>query len=845
MIIFVLKCANKMNLAELKEKEKAIITKIVGKGTYRKRIMEMGFTPGSDVVVVRKAPLKDPVEYEIRGSRVALRNIDASGIEVLQIDNAKEFSEEEALTLENTDISTPNIKKQIVIALIGNPNTGKTTIFNAITGKKERVANYSGVTIEQLKQEFTYQGYSMAIYDLPGVYSLTTMSESDESIRKFLREIQPDIIVNTLDASNLERNLYLTTDLIDMDTRMVIALNMMDEFNRSNKKLDIANLGILLGFPIVPLISKENKGIKLLLQKIIAVYEDKEVGVRHIHINYGSFVEEAIVKLQAEIKKVCSADFIRLYSSRFISIKLIEKDVDTIQLLSIRDDFESVKSYADNIIVQIEKEFGVDSEEVITSKKQGFIVGALRETLKLPALSVEERNSIADRILTHRYWGIPIFIVFLWMMFYVTFQLGQYPMGWIQWGVDSFSSLVGNSLSEGMLKDLLVDGILSGVGGVLIFLPNILLLYFFIALMEGSGYMSRAVFILDKSMHRIGLHGKSFIPLVMGFGCNVPAIMATRILENRNERMITMLINPFISCNARLPVYLLMTAAFFPHLSATILFSIYLLGVLLAILTAVILRKTIFKTTEMPFVMELPPYRTPSVSSLVSYMWDRAKEYLKKIAGVILIASIIFWSLSYFPKNSVRTSQLKKEQVAEIASIDSLIVSNATVNLDSLQKLKLDVNKNYTLLQKSYQCEDSYLGQFGKFIEPTIKPLGFDWKMGIGLLSGLTAKEIIVSTLAVLYHADEDSQEGESFSQRLQSQRVVEGPRKGEPVFTPLIAFVFMIFVSIYFPCVGSIIAISRESGSAKWGAFSVVYTLVLAWVISFLFYNIGLLFGL
>lgn len=831
-----------MNLTELKEGESAFISKIIGKGSYRKRIMEMGFSPGSEIRVVRKAPFKDPVEYEIRSSRVALRNIDASGIEVIKLQNASESVKFHPLTIENNEVSIPNIKKNIIIAILGNPNSGKTTLFNAITGKNERVANYSGVTIEQMKQEIILGNFSITLYDLQGVYSLTTMNDTDESVRSFLRKVQPDIIINTVDVGNIERNLYLTTDLIDMDTRMVIALNMMDEFERTNKQINVDELGVLLGFPVVPIVAKDGKGIDLLMDKVIAVYEDKEVGVRHIHINYDAIVEQSILKIQNSIKQCFSPELFRLHSSRFLSIKLLEKDVDTNRLLTSYAECDDVLHEVSRQISILEKEFGIDSEEIITSKKQGFIVGALRETLKQPALSIEERSRLADRIFTHRYFGIPIFIVFLWLMFFATFQLGKYPMSWIESGVEWVSTLIGGLMSEGMLKDLIVDGVLSGVGGVLVFLPNILLLYFFIALMEGSGYMSRAVFILDKSMHKIGLHGKSFIPLVMGFGCNVPAIMATRILENRNERMITMLINPFISCNARLPVYLLFTAAFFPTTSATMLFAVYLLGVLLAILSAILLRKTIFKTTEMPFVMELPPYRMPSANSMTSYMWDRAKEYLKKIAGVILIASIIFWTLSYFPQHSERIHLLKVEETKLISQIDSSLVLAHGLEKDSLINHKELIKSNYIQLKKSYQCEDSYLGQFGRFIEPAIKPLGFDWKMGIGLLSGLTAKEIIVSTLAVLYHADKE--DGVTLSQKIKSQKIADGDKKGQPLFTPLIAFVFMIFVSIYFPCIGSIIAISRESGSAKWGVFSVVYTMSLAWLISFLVYQVGLLLG-
>lgn len=834
-----------MNLTSLKQGDIAYISKIIGKGSYRKRIMEMGFSPGTQVLVVRKAPFNDPVEYEIRGSRVALRNVDAIGIEVVTISDQPAFLHKQELTFENSDKSIPNFNKSILVALIGNPNSGKTTLYNSLTGERDRVANYSGVTVEESRKSFKFGEYKITIVDLSGIYSLNVFNDTDRSIRKFLRDEQPDVIVNILDAGNLERNLYLTTDLIDMDTRMVIAMNMMDELERKNKVLDTEKLGVLLGFPVVPIVAKDNTGVSDLMQKIVAVYEDQDVNTRHVHINYGDIVESSILKVQNEIKKRCSHELLRLHSSRFLSIKLIEKDLDSQQFISQFSQSNEIIEEVNHQIQDLEKEFGTDSEAIVTSNKQGFIVGALRETLQgNPALSREERTLFADRILIHRFWGIPIFILFLWLMFLVTFQLGKYPMDWIQLGVHTFSDYIAGLMSAGMLKDLLIDGILSGVGGVLIFLPNILILYFFIALMEGSGYMSRAVFILDKSMHKIGLHGKSFIPLVMGFGCNVPAIMSTRMLENRNERMVTMLINPFISCNARLPVYLLFTSAFFPNSSASILFIIYLFGVILAILTAILLRKTIFKTTEMPFVMELPPYRMPSVGSLSIYMWDKAKEYLKKIAGVILIASIIFWSLSYFPLHSPRMEKAKQEELAQKTVIDLTIAQSAPLVADSLIKAKENITLNSQMLQKSYQREDSYLGQFGKFIEPVLKPIGLDWKLGISLLSGLTAKEIIVSTLAVLYHADDASKDG-TLAEKLKSQKIMDGDHKGEPVFTPLIAFVFMIFVSIYFPCIGTIIAISRESGSAKWGLFAVAYTMSLAWIISFIIFQGGKILGL
>ncbi|MEI6347310.1 MAG: ferrous iron transport protein B [Bacteroidota bacterium] len=837
-----------MNLTALKQGESAYIVKIIGKGTYRKRLMEMGFSSGTKISVIKKAPFNDPVEYELLGSRIALRNIDAAGIEIELAEKflSSNLLSDQNLTFENNTAVVPNIKKSFTVAILGNPNCGKTTVFNALTGKNDRIANYSGVTIESAYQEIEFRNYGITIFDLPGLYSLNSITDSDKSIRDFLKEKQPDIILNILDAGNLERNLYLTTDLIDMDVRMVIALNMMDEFNNANKKIDSQNLGILLGFPIVSLLEKDTPAINLLLDKIIAVFEDQEAMVRHIHINYGNILENSIRKVQNAIKQISNYDTLRLYSSRFLAIKLLEKDSETKLLLSNSNNFQQIHQVLNQQISYIEKEFALEADLVITKAKQGFITGALRETLTQPILSVEERNRIADRIFTHRFWGLPIFIAFLWLMFFTTFQLGKIPMGWIEFGVLKISQLVSSALSEGMLKDLLVDGMISGVGGVLIFLPNILLLYFFIAVMEGSGYMSRAVFILDKSMHKIGLHGKSFIPLVMGFGCNVPAIMATRMLENRNERMITMLINPFISCNARLPVYILFATAFFPHYSATILFLIYLLGVVLAILTALLLRKTIFKIVEMPFVMELPPYRLPSVSSLASYMWDRASEYLKKIAGVILIASILFWALSYFPQNSACVSEVKKELIAKQLILDQQLLHTNGVIHDSLLVQKTDMVLYYHNMEKSLQREESYLGQIGKFIEPALRPIGLDWRSGISLISGLTAKEIIVSTLAVLYQVDDDSHSHRhTLASKLQTQKVVDGPRKGEPIFSPLTAFVFMIFVSIYFPCIGSIIAISRESGSAKWGLFSVGYTLSLAWIISFIVYQGGTLLGL
>ena len=839
-----------MKLTELAEGKSGFVNKIIGRGSYRKRMMELGFVSGTKITVIRKAPFSDPVEYDIMGSRVALRNSDAEGVEI-EIEKSirkNKNTTSENITVDNISKQNKNLLKEINIAIIGNPNSGKSTIYNSITGKRERVGNYSGVTIESVNQIIKHSGYNLNIVDLPGVYSLNCISDSEKLVRDYIINNQPDIIINVVDAGNLERNMYLTTDLIDMDVKVVMALNMYDEFEKTGKKLNFNELGKLIGIPIIPTVAKENIGILKIINTVVSVYENIDNTTRHIHINYDYFVEQSIKEIQKHLKVEQNIKLSRVISSRFLAIKLLEKDKGSDVFLQNCLNFEEIKNSKLTEINKIEKEYNNDSEAVITDLKYGFISGALRETLTQSALPTQERNKIFDRIFTHKYFGLPIFIFLIWLMFFTTFSLGKFPMSWIENGVALISNLLSNNMADGMLKDLLVEGVISGVGGVIVFLPNILILFFFIALMEGTGYMSRAVFILDKSMHKIGLHGKSFIPLVMGFGCNVPAIISTRILENRSERMITMLINPFISCNARLPVYLLFIGAFFPSTSATMLFLVYLTGVLLAIITAIILRKTIFKATETSYVMELPPFRVPSVLSMLTYMWERAKEYLKKIAGVILVASVIFWALSYFPTKNERTIKANEQIKIQVASYDSLLLKIDNNQKDSILQLKQNyVNATYSKI-KSFQREDSYIGQFGHFIEPAIKPLGFDWRIGISILSGLTAKEIIVSTLSVLYQADDNDNHNavnHTLISKIKEQKYIDGDKAGKPIFTPLIAFVFMIFVSIYFPCIGSIVAISKESGSWKWGAFAVVYTMTLAWILSFIIYQLGTFFGL
>lgn len=488
-------------------------------------------------------------------------------------------------------------------------------------------------------------------------------------------------------------------------------------------------------------------------------------------------------------------------------------------------------SVAAQAIEYLEKEYNERSETVITDAKYGFIDGALKETLKIKKTDKRIEKQQFDNILTHRVWGFPVFIFFLWFMFQATFTIGSYPMEWIDAGVGWLSNWLGSVLPEGSLTDLLIDGVIGGVGGVIVFLPNILILFFFISLMEDTGYMARASFIMDKLMHKIGLHGKSFIPLVMGFGCNVPAIMATRTLENRKDRILTMLITPFMSCSARLPVYVLIISAIFPENQGFYLFLIYIIGIIIAIVTALVMKRIAFKGKEVPFVMELPPYRIPTLKNTTMHMWHKGQQYLKKMGTVILVASVIIWALSYFPRNI----DFSKDFDNEIELVNS--------NIEMSEQTKAELIHELELLKESERQEKSYIGKLGHAIEPVISPLGFDWKMGVSILTGLAAKEIVISTMAVLYQADaESSEESQTLKNKLVEQKHSTGKLKGKKVFTPLVSFAFMLFVLIYFPCVAVIAAIRKEA-STGWAVFTMVYTTALAWLAAFLTYQIGSLF--
>lgn len=823
---------NNTHLSDIKTGGEAIITKVLGHGAFRKRITEMGFVKGEKVIVIKNAPLQDPVEYEIMGYKVSLRRSEAELVEVVSVEEAANLSEikfEGTIDEEKLKVSALEKGKVINVALVGNPNCGKTTLFNYASGSHERVGNYSGVTVDAKEAVLKKNGYTFKIVDLPGTYSITEYSPEELYVRTHITDKMPDIVINVIDSSNLKRNLFLTTQLIDMNIKVVIALNMYDELEKKGVSFDYEGLGKMMGIPIIPTVASKGKGVDELFDKLIDVYEDRDPSVRHIHINYGPLIEDAIKKIQDVIWK--NPKITDKLSSRYVAIKLLETDKTTLSQLKEFSNYEQIKELTQSTIAGLEKEYGERSETIITDAKYGFVDGALKETYREPKKDRYKIKHELDDLLTHRVWGFPIFLFLMWFMFQGTFTLGSYPMEWIDSGVGLLSEWLQSVMPVGALRDLVVDGIIGGVGGVIIFIPNIMILFFFISLMEDTGYMARASFIMDKLMHKIGLHGKSFIPLVMGFGCNVPAIMATRTLDNKKDRILTMIITPFMSCSARLPVYVLLISAIFPQNQGLVLFTIYLFGVLLAVFTALIMKRVVFAKKEVPFVMELPPYRIPTMKNTSLHMWHKGQQYLKKMGNVILLASILIWALGYFPRHI----EYSKNYDTQIASLQS---DNQLAPNDKVDKLsQLEVSK------ESERQEKSYIGQLGHAIEPVIRPLGFDWKMGVSIITGLAAKEIVVSTMGILYQADPKADEPSGTLQhKIIEQTHNNGKYIGQKVFTPLVSFGFMLFILIYFPCVAVIAAIKKES-SWGWAIFTMVYTTAIAWLVAFATYQIGSLF--
>ena len=780
-----------MRLSELKTGERGVIVKVYGHGGFRKRIIEMGFVRGNKVKVILNAPLRDPIEYEIIGYKISLRREEAEKIEVISETEAKklhssrenlqaiEADEESWLESEMSSLAE-ELRKTIKVALVGNPNCGKTSLFNMASGGHEHVGNYSGVTVDAKEGTFEYGGYHFVLVDLPGTYSLSAYSPEELYVRKNLIEDLPDIVVNVVDASNLQRNLYLTTQLIDMNLRVVMALNMYDELQAKGDELDIKQLGYLLGMPVVPTVSRTGKGIEELFNTVIQVYEKSDPHLsRHIHINHGAELEQSIDRVKHILQK--NPDIRYRYSTRYLAIKYLENDKEiekVVEALPERDEIITAR-YEEN--ARIRGLMGSGLESSLVDAKYAFVQGALAETYT-PGKGRRGIHTLTDKIdavVTNRWMAFPMFFLILYLMFDGTFRIGEYPMRWIEWVVTHFGAFVSSMMADGWLKDLVVDGIISGVGSVLVFLPNILILYMFISLLEDSGYMARAAFIMDRLMHKMGLHGKSFIPMIMGFGCNVPAVMATRTIESRKSRLITMLVVPLMSCAGRMPVYILIAGAFFPHHAGLVLLGLYALGIALAVAAAKVMSR-FFKDDDLPFVMELPPYRVPTAKSIFRHTWEKGRQYLQKMSGVILVCSIVIWCLGYFPDHDA-----------------------------------------YATVQE--QQEHSFIGHIGKAIEPILEPLGFDWKMGVGIVAGVGAKELVVSTLGVMYADDAPTLQ----------QALVHS-------VTPAGALAYMVFILLYFPCVATFIAIKNEGGGWKWALITAVYTIVLAWMAAFATFHLA-----
>ncbi|MDD6553363.1 MAG: ferrous iron transport protein B [Prevotellaceae bacterium] len=826
-----------MRLSELQTGQKAVITKVMGHGGFRKRIIEMGFIKGKTVEVLLNAPLKDPVKYKIMGYEVSLRHSEADQIEVVSMEEAKEFQkelnkraaalqdqkvidsqdpDEQAITDKQWEEVAEKKHKVINVALVGNPNCGKTSLFNFASGAHERVGNYSGVTVDAKEGHAEFEGYEFNLVDLPGTYSLSAYSPEELYVRKQIIEKTPDIIINVIDSSNLERNLYLTTQLIDMHLRMVVALNMFDESEKRGDNVDLDKLSELFGLPMVPTVFKSGKGVKELFHQVIELYESTEGSnphFRHIHINHGHEIENGIHEIQDHLKK--EKDDIRYrYSTRYLAIKLLENDKEVEKFVATLPDAKEIFAHRDEAARRVKEETGDDSETAIMDAKYGFIHGALEEAGYETGHKKDnyQTTHALDAILTNKFIGFPIFILILFIMFTATFVIGQYPMDWIDAFVGWLGDIISKGLPDGPVKAMLVDGVIGGVGSVIVFLPQILILYFFISFMEDSGYMARAAFIMDKIMHKMGLHGKSFIPLIMGFGCNVPAVMATRTIESKRSRLVTMLILPLMSCSARLPIYVMIIGTFFAvKYQSLVMLSLYLIGILMAVIMSRVFSKFLVKGEDTPFVMELPPYRFPTWKAIGRHTWEKGKQYLKKMGGIILVASIIVWALGYFPHNE----QLSKQQ----------------------------------------QQEQSFIGQIGHAVEPVFRAQGFDWKLDVGLIAGVGAKEIVASTMGVLYSNDDSFADDTSYNDaggkyKLLRKKMTKDLAKADgisieqakPIAT-LTAYCFLLFVLLYFPCIATIAAIKGETGSWKWAGFAALYTTCLAWVVSAVVFRVGLLF--
>jgi ferrous iron transport protein B len=721
-------------------------------------------------------------------------------------------------------------QKSLTIALAGNPNSGKTTIFNNITGTRQKVGNWPGVTVEKKEGLVSKYGYKLKIIDLPGTYSLTPFSVEEIIARDFVLDECPDVVIDIIDASNLERSLYLATQLREIDCKVLFALNMADIARTRGIKIDEEKLSELLDLPIVFTIGNKNEGIDALLKKAVELAEADVDTSGKRKVKYNKDIENSISELRSFIEK--NPEILLPYKTRWTIIKLLEND----KIVKERV-LQKAGDQGRNIIqeVQLHRElladrFNDDPEIVMTDERYGFIAGIIKEVITTIAKQRIDISRNIDLFLTNRFIGFPIFIFFIWAMFQLTFSLGAYPMEWLDTSVNWFSISLGGLLPDSLFKDLLINGVIAGVGSVIVFLPNILILFFCIALFEDTGYMSRAAFLMDRIMHLIGLHGKSFIPMLMGFGCSVPAIMATRTLESEKDRILTILITPFMSCSAKLPIYIVLAGIFFSAKAGTVIFCIYFAGIIFAIATGRLFRSTLLRGADAPFVMELPPYRVPMVKSLTIHMWDRGKIFLKKMGGVILIGSVVIWTLSVFP----RDIQYSRDYVAEIDSVGALYNTDTTANgpdRQHIEKKKDAAIAQLEMAQKTEKMEKSYMGRIGKILAPVFTPLGIDWRGSVALLTGFVAKEIVVSTMGILYLAGDEG--SDTLKNALLSSDM-----------TPLSALAMMVFVLLYLPCLATVATIKQETGSYKWTLFSITYSTSLAWVAAFCVYQGGKIIG-
>jgi ferrous iron transport protein B len=712
------------------------------------------------------------------------------------------------------------MRSNITVALAGNPNSGKTTIFNSLTGARQHVGNYPGVTVERMEGHRQAGESDIRIVDLPGTYSLTACSSEELVARNFIVDEKPDVVVDVIDSSNLERNLYLTVQLMETGVPLVLAFNMSDEARVRGFEFDLDKFSSFFNAPVVRTVGHKGEGMDELVEKIVEVVSGERLPQNGNTVDYGEEVEEEISRIESMLRS--DSSLTDKYGARWLAVKLLENDADVRQKAgSIPIDDQVARSSA-----RVEKILGDHPQTVIASRRYGFISVACQEAVRS---TVEVLHSISDRIdavITNRVLGIPIFLGLMYLVFYLTFTLGDPPMGWIEsafkWLGDNVGALWPDG-SKSLLKSLLVDGIIGGVGGVIVFLPNILFLFFAIAILEDSGYMARAAFIMDRLMHRIGLHGKSFIPMLIGFGCSVPAIMATRMLENRRDRLVTMLVVPLMSCGARLPIYALVIPAFFPEAwNAPMLWIIYVIGVLLAVVSAKILRSTIFKGESVPFVMELPPYRMPTLRGVITHMWQRGWLYLKKAGTVILGIAIVLWALTTFPGlPGDEAARFEKEKQAV----------EATVADEERRKEKIASIEN----AMTESClRHSIAGRIGNALEPVIRPMGFDWKIGTALIGAFAAKEVFVAQMGIVYSVGKEVDEG---SAALRDQLRAN--------YTPLVAFCIMLFCLVSAPCMATIAVTRRESNSWRWALFQLSGLTVMAWILTVIVFQTGRLLGI